>query len=160
MKIKDLQPRTGNADIEGEITAVEPPRTFSKFGKEGRVANATLKDDSGSIILSLWNDQIDQVKVGDRVKITKGWVSEWQGENQLSTGKFGSLEVISSSDSQEDLSGNSSGGSAGPEPKGAPSKQIQVKQRQVLGGSKPRAIDVEDVSDDSEDDYEISEEDV
>ena len=94
MDIKDLQPRTGNADVEGQITQVESARTFSKFGKEGRVANATLKDDSGSITLTLWNDQIDQVKVGDHLKITKGWVSEWQGENQLSTGKFGSLEVV------------------------------------------------------------------
>lgn len=98
MKIKELQPRTGDAEVEAEVVSISPPRTFNKFGKDGRVANATIKDDSGSMTMTLWNEQIDQVKVGDKIRVTKGWVSEWQGEPQLSTGKFGSLEVLGSSD--------------------------------------------------------------
>ena len=94
MKINELEARGSNVDVEGVITDVNDPREFEKFGKKGRVANAQLQDETGKVKLSLWNEQIDQVKVGDRVKVSKGYVSEWQGELQLTTGKFGTLEVV------------------------------------------------------------------
>ena len=37
---------------------------------------------------------VDKVKTGDKVKITNGFVSEFRGEKQLSTGRFGKLEVV------------------------------------------------------------------
>ena len=92
--IKDLEARQGNVDIVVEITEVSEPREFEKFGKQGKVANATAKDESGEIKLTLWNDDIDKVKVGDKVHIINGYVGEWQGEKQLSTGKFGQIEVV------------------------------------------------------------------
>lgn len=94
MKISELQPKQGDVDIEAEVKAVEEPKTFNKFGKELRVANATIADDSGEIKLTLWNDDIEKVKVGMKVKITKGYVNEFNGEKQLTTGKFGQLEII------------------------------------------------------------------
>ena len=94
MAINDLEVNQGKVEIEGEITEMEEVREFSKFGKEGRVCNATVKDDSGSIKLTLWNEQIDIVKEGDKIKISNGYVKEWQGEKQLSVGKYGSLEVL------------------------------------------------------------------
>ena len=97
MQVKDLQPRQGKVDIVLDIVDVAEPREFEKFGKAGRVANAVAKDETGDIKLTLWNDDIDKVKPGDKVKITNGYVSEWQGEKQLGTGKFGTLEIIGDS---------------------------------------------------------------
>ncbi|PIN86581.1 hypothetical protein COV19_03615 [Candidatus Woesearchaeota archaeon CG10_big_fil_rev_8_21_14_0_10_44_13] len=97
MAINDLKAKQGNADVTGIIIEVSTPREFNKFGKSGRVANAVLKDETGQIKLSLWNEQIDQVKAGDKVHIINGYVNEWQGELQLTTGKFGSLEVLGKS---------------------------------------------------------------
>ena len=97
MTIKDLKIRQGNVDIEVDIVDVGEVREFEKFGKSGRVATAIAKDETGDIKLTLWNDQIDQVKAGDKVKITNGYVSEWQGEPQLTTGKMGKLEVVGES---------------------------------------------------------------
>lgn len=94
MPISDLKAGQGKVDITVDITEKGEARTFSKFGKEGKVCNATGKDASGEIKLSLWNEQVDQVNVGDKVQITNGYVSEWQGEKQLSTGRFGKLEVV------------------------------------------------------------------
>jgi len=94
MKISELQAGQGKVDIEAEVVSVDEPRAFEKWGKEGKVANATIKDDSGEIKLTLWNDQIDTVKPGAKIKITNGYVSEFRGEIQLTTGKFGKLEVI------------------------------------------------------------------
>ncbi len=98
MEIKDLKPKEGNVEVVGEVTEKGDIREFEKFGKQGRVCNAKIKDASGEIKLSLWNEQIDQVNVGDTVKITNGYVNEWQGELQLTTGKFGSLEITAPSD--------------------------------------------------------------
>jgi len=97
MEIKDLQARQGKVDITLDIVDVGETREFEKFGKTGRVANAIAKDASGDIKLTLWNDDIDKMKAGDKIKITNGYVSEWQGELQLGTGKFGTLEIIGES---------------------------------------------------------------
>ena len=94
MAIKDLEPRQGNVDIVAEVVEKGEIREFQKFGKTGRVCNAKIKDETGEIKLSLWNEQIDQVNVGDKVHITNGYVNEFQGEKQLTTGKFGKLEVV------------------------------------------------------------------
>ena len=94
MEIVDLKPRQGNVEIVGDIIDKGEIREFQKFGKPGRVCTAKLKDGSGEISLTLWNDDIEKVNVGDKVKIENGYVNEWQGEMQLTTGKFGKLEIV------------------------------------------------------------------
>ena len=97
MQVKDLQARQGKIDINLDVVDVGEVREFEKFGKKGRVANAVAKDETGDIKLTLWNEDIDKIKAGDKIKITNGYVSEWQGELQLGTGKFGTLEIIGES---------------------------------------------------------------
>lgn len=95
MKISELKAGTGNVNVEGEIVKLEEPRdVVTKFGKKLRVANATLKDESGEITISLWGDDIDTVKEGSKVKVENGWVSEFKGNPQLSAGKYGKLTVV------------------------------------------------------------------
>jgi len=94
MLIKDLQPRQGKVEVEAEVVEISPTREFNKFGKIGKVANAKVRDDSGIIVLTLWNDEIEKVKVGAKIKVLNGYVSEWQGEKQLTAGRFGQLEVL------------------------------------------------------------------
>ena len=94
MKINELKPRQGKIEIEVTITDIGETRTFEKFGKPGRVCNVTASDDTGEIKLTLWNDEIDTIKIGDKVKITNGYVNEFQGEKQLTAGRFGKLEII------------------------------------------------------------------
>ena len=94
MQIKDLQPKQGKVEIEVEVIEKEQPKEFSKFGSVGKLCNAKVKDETGTIKLTLWNEQVDQIQVGDKLKIINGYVSEYQGEMQLSTGKFGKLEKI------------------------------------------------------------------
>lgn len=98
MQIKDLQPKQGNVEITADVVELSDVREFEKFGKPGRVCNAVLKDETGKIALTLWNEEIDSVKVGAKVKISNGWVNEWQGELQLSAGRFGKLEVVGEGD--------------------------------------------------------------
>lgn len=94
MKVSELQAKQGKVDITLEIMKKEEPREFTKFGMVGKVCNCTGKDDSGEIKITLWNDQVDQVQEGNTIQITNGYVSEYKGELQLSTGKFGKLELV------------------------------------------------------------------
>ncbi len=91
MKISELKAGTGKVEIEAEVVSIETPREINKMGRTLRVANAELKDDSGTISLVLWNDQIEKVSVGMKVKIENGYVNEWQNKAQLTLGKFGTL---------------------------------------------------------------------
>ena len=85
----------GKVDIELTVKDVGETKEFEKFGKKGRVCNATVTDEEGKEIkLTMWNEEIDTVKKGDKIKITNGYVNEFQGEMQLTAGRFGKLEVV------------------------------------------------------------------
>ncbi len=102
MKISELTPKQGSVELTAEVAEVGEARAFNKFGREGRVANAKIKDASGQISLSLWNEQIDKVKKGDTIIIKNGYVNEWQGEMQLTTGRIGTLEVVPGTEKPEE----------------------------------------------------------
>lgn len=95
MMIKDLKTGSSFTEISGEIVSIGETRAFASQRGSGKVASAALRDDEGEEVrLSLWNEQIDQVKEGDKITIENGWCSEWQGQKQVSTGKQGTLKII------------------------------------------------------------------
>jgi len=94
VKISELAPGTGNVELEAEVVGVEEPREINKMGRQLRVANVTIRDDSGTITLVLWNDAIEKVKEGDKISIKNGYVNTWQDKAQLTLGKFGKMEVL------------------------------------------------------------------
>ena len=98
MQIKDLKPKQGNVDVIVDIVDVGDTREFQKFGKPGKVATAIAKDETGDIKLTLWNEDIEKFSAGDKVHLINGYVSEWQGEMQLTTGRMGKFEVIGKAD--------------------------------------------------------------
>jgi len=95
MTISELKVRQGKVDIEVEVKDLGEVRTFERFGREGRVCNATVFDESGEIKLTLWNDDIDRIKVGNKLKIINGFVNEFRGEKQLTAGRLGKIEIVS-----------------------------------------------------------------
>ncbi len=84
--------------VEVEASVVDkgaPRQVKARFGDEMfNVADAIVQDDSGSIKLTLWNEQIDQVNIGDNIKIENGYVTSFKGEIQLNVGKFGKLSIL------------------------------------------------------------------
>ena len=93
-KISDLKAGQGKVDVEVTVKSKSESRTINKYGKELKVANAVVEDDSGEIALTLWNSDVDKVEVGKKLKITNGYVSEFNGVKQLTSGKYGKLEVL------------------------------------------------------------------
>jgi len=101
MKISELTMGQGNVDVEGTIKEISEPRTFDRFGRQLRVADAVLEDDSGTIKLTLWNEDVDKFAAGDKVKVTNGYIREFQGEKQLTSGKFGKIEKAGEGEASE-----------------------------------------------------------
>ena len=95
MIIKDLRDGMRTVEVEGEVIDISASREVSlRTGGQAKVADAMLKDDSGTIKLSLWDAQIDQVSKGARVKVTNGYINTFRGERQLNVGRYGKLEVL------------------------------------------------------------------
>jgi len=93
--IKELQDGMKRVNVEGKIVEKGDTREVrSRFKDETyRIVDAVIADESGSIKLTLWNEQIEQVNLGDNVKIENGYVTSFKGEVQLNVGKFGKLSV-------------------------------------------------------------------
>ena len=120
MLIKDIQANQGNVDLVLTITNKDSVREFEKFGRSGQVCNLTGKDESGDIKLTLWNDDVNKVSLGDKIHITNGWCSEFRGERQVSTGKFGQLEVLDAGTQAAESNAGSENEDVLPEPPAEP----------------------------------------
>ncbi len=94
MKISEVQPNNNATLEEVEVVSKGDVREFARFDKTNRVCNCTIKDDSGEMELTLWNGEIDTVDAGDKLKITDGWVKEWNGKKQISKGRNGEIEKL------------------------------------------------------------------
>jgi GNAT superfamily N-acetyltransferase len=94
--IETLRPGQNQVVVEGQIETMQSPRTvFSrKTGEELRVVNAILSDDTGSIRLVLWNDQIRQVNQHSRIRIENGYVREYRDDLQLGVGEWGIIITL------------------------------------------------------------------
>ena len=94
MSIKELQPGQGNVNIELTVKSLDDIKVINKYGKDLRLRNAVVTDGEDEIKLTLWNDDVTKYKEGDKVKIENGYVNEFQGEKQLTSGKFGKIEKV------------------------------------------------------------------
>jgi replication factor A1 len=96
LDIKDLQDGMKRVEVEAQVVDKSPTRQVqSKFRDEVyNVADAIVQDETGTIKLTLWNEQIDMVNVGDRIKIENGYVTSFKSETQLNVGKYGKLTVL------------------------------------------------------------------
>ncbi len=95
MKIKDLRNGMKRVNVEAKVTEKTDTREVSSRYKDEtyKVATAMVADETGTIKLTLWNEQIDQVNVNDTVKVENGYVTSFRGEIQLNIGKYGKLTV-------------------------------------------------------------------
>jgi replication factor A1 len=94
MKIDEINRGMSGISIEGKITDIsEPRRVQTRYGPRS-VADATLEDDTGTIKLSLWEENITAVSIGDEVKISGAYVTEFRNQLQLNMPRSSKLEII------------------------------------------------------------------
>jgi len=95
LKIRELRNGMKRVSVEAKVVEKSDPReVLSRFKDEThKVATAMIADETGTIKLTLWNDQINRVNVNDTVKVENGYITSFKGEIQLNVGKYGTLTV-------------------------------------------------------------------
>ena len=95
LKIIDLKPGMKQVNIKAWVLETPKPKlVLTRWGAEANVSNVLIADETGTIRLSLWNDQINEVSVDNVIKIENASVASFGGKRQLKLGKIGKVNVI------------------------------------------------------------------
>ncbi len=95
MKISEIVSGMKRVNVIGKIINISPVRTFSKNGREGKVCNIVLADESSNIKLVLWDTnhislfENNTFKLGDVIEVSNGQMRT--GEIHLSS--FGDIKL-------------------------------------------------------------------
>jgi replication factor A1 len=103
-KISGLRFGMKKINVIGRVTHKPPTRHVNtRWGSTASVSNVTIADDTGSIRLSLWNDQIDAVQINDAVELKNCYVGRFAGESQVRIGRKGTLAVVNQPQHEESI---------------------------------------------------------
>lgn len=92
MNVSELRDGMRSVNVQGRITSISSVRNVvTRSGQPSRVATADLADDSGTVKLTLWNENIEAVSVGDTIQVENGYVTSFRGETQLNVGRYGRI---------------------------------------------------------------------
>lgn len=94
MTVEELNPEADDVEITGTIAELPTPRAVTtKYGQK-KITTVTFEDDTGSIDLTLWEEEIDAIEEGAQVQITGAYVREWADDIQLNIGRDGNIERV------------------------------------------------------------------
>ncbi|MFQ6081497.1 MAG: single-stranded DNA-binding protein, partial [Candidatus Bathyarchaeia archaeon] len=63
-------------------------------GSTHQVAEALVGDETGCILLNLWDEDIGRFEVGDVIQIRNGYVRLFRGSMRLNIGRYGEAERL------------------------------------------------------------------
>ncbi len=97
LEIRNVVSGMRSVEVTGRIARVFEARAFEKNGKAGKVASIILWDPTGTIRISLWNDETNAIKNlrENQVVRVRGYAKEDnRGAAELRVGNKGSIEVL------------------------------------------------------------------
>jgi replication factor A1 len=98
-KLADLKDRE-EISVNVMVTRIPAPRPFKKKdGSQGRVVNITIKDDTGSCRLALWDDEVELIASlpileGSRLCCERCYVKVSEYGIDLSPGRSGRISIL------------------------------------------------------------------
>ena len=102
LEIKNVVPKLRNLNITARIVKVFETREFKKKNKTGKVANIVLGDSSGTIRLSLWDQQTEiaeKLKAGTAVELFGAYTKDnGIGGVEIRLGNKGGIKILEDSD--------------------------------------------------------------
>jgi len=104
LEIKNIVPGIRNLNLTARVFRVFEPREFEYKGQKGRVANVILSDGSGTIRMSLWNEQcehIDRLKTGMGIELFGGYTKDNRGNPEVRISKRGGIKLLENCDLPE-----------------------------------------------------------
>jgi len=93
-KVGELTPQSRAVNVTAKVVSKSEIREIP-MGRDGsahKVCDALVGDETGSVYLTLWDDNIEKVKDGDSVRVENGYVTLFKGNMRLNIGKYGKLE--------------------------------------------------------------------
>jgi replication factor A1 len=91
--VNDLNENSKNVNATIKVIEIGETKDIpSRFGDK-RVCEVKVADASGSILLSLWDDQIGKIAVGDTLSIQNGYISIVRNSMRLNIGKYGKMLI-------------------------------------------------------------------
>ena len=94
VKISQISGNMRNLEITGKIVKKGDTREVKTRYGPAKVSWAILRDETGSIRLNLWRQQIDKLRVGDTVRLVNAFVRVYKGEMELNIGSGGQIDVV------------------------------------------------------------------
>jgi|Deesub1362A_J573_1020465.scaffolds.fasta_scaffold00050_40 replication factor A1 len=98
IKIKDIGENESNVTVTGVVTKILNVRDFERNGKQGKVANIILTDNTGTLNVVLWNEIAELIETkslqeGDMIRV-RGYTKAGSFGLELHVGKFGIVEIL------------------------------------------------------------------
>jgi replication factor A1 len=92
-KVENLNPRSRRVNVTIKVVSKNPEREVvsRRDGETHRVTEALAGDETGAILLTLWDDDIDRVNDGDVFDVDNGYVTLFRGSMRLNIGRYGNL---------------------------------------------------------------------
>lgn len=96
MKVGELRTYSRRVNLIAKIVEKREEReVFSRSdGLNHRVAEALIGDETASVLLTLWDENIDRFEVGDVIQISNGYANLFRGSLRLNIGRYGSAEKV------------------------------------------------------------------
>ena len=94
-KVGELTPQSRAVNVTAKVVSKSEIREIP-MGRDGsahKVCDALVGDETGSVYLTLWDDNIEKVNDGDTVRVENGYVTLFKGNMRLNIGKYGKLDM-------------------------------------------------------------------
>lgn len=95
VKVGELNPSSRAVNVLAKVVSKSEVRNIAagRDGSPHKVSDALIGDETGSVYLTLWDDNIDKVKDSDTILVKNGYVNLFRGNIRLNIGKYGTLEI-------------------------------------------------------------------
>lgn len=95
VKVGELTPQSRAVNVLAKVVSKSEVRNIAagRDGQAHRVCDALVGDATGSIYLTLWDDNIDKVSDGNTINVKNGYINLFRGNMRLNIGRYGTLEI-------------------------------------------------------------------
>lgn len=89
--VKDMTENSKNVNATLKVLEIGEVKDIKSQYGDKRVCEVKVADGTGSILLSLWDDQIGKIAAGDSISIQNGYISVVRNSMRLNIGKYGKM---------------------------------------------------------------------
>jgi len=104
-RVADLNTASRNVNLHVKVLEKSEPKevTSRRTGETHRVSEILIGDESGTILLSAWDDMIEKIETGKTYDVKNAYISVFQNSMRLSLGKYSTITQSDEEIADEDI---------------------------------------------------------